>query len=86
MLLLHRKANQSIVIHKHGEPDKPLVMRVIETFPTGDVTLGFMGDDYQIVRNEIFSSRTTLEESRDEEIDIEKEQSTYEKQINGYFS
>ncbi|MDP6587763.1 MAG: hypothetical protein QF535_24170 [Anaerolineales bacterium] len=85
MLLLHRKANQSIVIHKHGEADKPLVMRIVEVFPTGDVTVGFMGDDYQVIRNEIFKTRLTEKESSNEDIDIEKEQFN-EELINGYFS
>ena len=83
MLLLHRKVNQSIVIHKHGEEDRPLVMRIVEVFPTGDVTVGFMGNDYQIIRNEIFKARTTQEESSNEDIKMEK---LNEKHINGYFS
>ena len=54
MLLLHRHQNESIVIHKDDEPDKPMVVRVTEILPTGDVTLGFMGDGYTVVRQEIF--------------------------------
>ena len=55
MLLLHRHQNESIVIHKDGEADKAIVVRVTEVLPTGDVTLGFIGDTYTVVRQEIFS-------------------------------
>ena len=55
MLLLHRHQNESIVIHKDGEADKAIVVRVTEVLPTGDVTLGFVGDGYTVVRQEIFS-------------------------------
>ena len=59
MLLLQRHRNESIVIHPEGEPDKPLVVRVTEVLPTGDVTLGFLGRDYKVIREEIFNSPTT---------------------------
>ena len=59
MLLLHRHRNESIVIHPEGEPDNPLVIRVTEVLPTGDVTLGFIGRDYKVIREEIFNSPTT---------------------------
>ena len=59
MLLLHRHRNESIVIHPEDEPDKPLVIRVCEVLPTGDVTLGFLGRDYKVIREEIFNSPTT---------------------------
>ena len=55
MLLLQRHQNESIVIHKDGEADKAIVVRVTEVLPTGDVTLGFIGDGYTVVRQEIFS-------------------------------
>ena len=55
MLLLHRHRNDSVVIHKDGEPDNPIVVRVCEVLPTGDVTLGFMGDGYTILRHELFN-------------------------------
>ncbi len=59
MLLLHRHQNESIVIHKNDEPDKPIVVRVCEVLPTGDVTLGFIGDGYTVVRQEIFSQENS---------------------------
>ena len=55
MLLLDRHQTESVVIHKDDEPDKALVIRVTEVLPTGDVTLGFIGDGYTVVRQEIFS-------------------------------
>ena len=55
MLLLDRHQTESVVIHTDGEPDKALVVRVTEVLPTGDVTLGFIGDGYTVVRQEIFS-------------------------------
>ena len=55
MLLLHRHQNESVVIHKDDEADKALVIRITEVLPTGDVTLGFIGDGYTVVRQEIFS-------------------------------
>ena len=56
MLLLQRKANQSVVIHKNGDKEDSMVIRLVEVLPTGDVTLGFMGGAYNVVRSEIFSS------------------------------
>ena len=55
MLLLDRHQTESVVIHKDDEPDKALVVRVPEVLPTGDVTLGFIGDGSTVVRQEIFS-------------------------------
>ncbi len=55
MLLLDRHQTESVVIHKDDEPDKALVVRVTEVLPTGDITLGFIGDGYTVVRQEIFS-------------------------------
>ena len=55
MLLLDRHQTESVVIHKDDEPDKALVVRIQEVLPTGDVTLGFIGDGYTVVRQEIFS-------------------------------
>ena len=56
MLLLQRKANQSVVIHKNGDKEDSMVIRLVEVLPTGDVTLGFLGRSYQVVRSEIFQS------------------------------
>ena len=72
MLLLQRHQNESIVIHKEGEPEEPLVLRVTEVLPTGDVTLGFIGSNYNIVRQEIFGKppkprRTTTHQEMNDE-------------------
>ena len=78
MLLLQRKANQSVVIHKNGEKDDPIVVRVVEVLPTGDITLGFLGGSYQVVRSEIFQSN--------EEKHMVKRSSTNEQHNNSYYS
>ena len=59
MLLLQRKANQSVVIHKNGDKEDSMVIRLVEVLPTGDVTLGFMGQSYSVVRSEIFNNGDT---------------------------
>ena len=56
MLLLQRKANQSVVIHKNDDKSEPMVIRVVEVLPSGDITLGFMGGAYNVVRSEIFKN------------------------------
>jgi len=83
MLLLQRHTNESVVIHNKDDPSNCVVVRVCDVYPTGDVTLGFIGDNYTVVRNEIFNQRTTLEESQDEE-NINKEK-YYATQKNGYY-
>ena len=55
MLLLHRRKHESVVLHPDGKNDEPVVVRVCEVLPTGDVTLGFMGDGYTILRHELFN-------------------------------
>ena len=85
MLLLQRHTNESVVIHNKDDPSNCAVVRVCDVYPTGDVTLGFIGDKqlWSFVRNEIFNQRTTLEESQDEE-NINKEK-YYATQKNGYY-
>ena len=68
MLLLQRHANESVVIHSKDDPTDCVVVRVCDVYPTGDVTLGFIGDDFNIVRTEIFQSGTTQEDSAHEEL------------------
>ena len=74
MLLLQRHTNESIVIQDRDDPSKCCFVRVVDVYPTGDVTLGLLGDGYSFVRNEIFN-RTTKEDSAHEEITKEKEKS-----------
>ena len=72
MLLLQRHRNESIVIHPEGDLDKPLVIRVTEVLPTGDVTLGFIGRNYKVIREEIFNSSTTNRKENKLELSQEK--------------
>ena len=73
MLLLQRHRNESIVTHPEGDPDKPLVIRVTEVLPTGDVTLGFMGDGYTVVRQEIFGKPPKTKTIKHKEMDDDNE-------------
>ena len=77
MLLLQRHQNESIVIHPEGDSDKPLVIRVTEALPTGDVTLGFIGDGYTVVRQEIFSPEDSHKYKRRGKEDGNKYKSYY---------
>ena len=77
MLLLHRHRNESVVIHKDDEADKALVIRVNEVLPTGDVTLGFIGDGYTVVRQEIFSPENSHKYKRKSKEDGNKHSSYY---------
>ena len=77
MLLLQRKANESVVIHKNGEKDDPIVVRVVEVLPTGDITLGFLGGSYQVVRSEIFSSNEDTKHMKNGSSTNEQKYSSY---------
>ena len=72
MLLLQRHLNESVVIHNKDDPTDCVVVRVCDVYPTGDVTLGFIGDNYTVVRTEIFQSGTTYEESANGKIENEE--------------
>ena len=85
MLLLQRHTNESVVIHNKGDPTNCIVVRICDVYPTGDVTLGFLGDNFTVVRNEIFNKRTTLEESKNEENINGIKEMYYEKRNNGYY-
>jgi sRNA-binding carbon storage regulator CsrA len=52
-LRLTRKVQQGVVINLKGKRDKPLVIRVLDIVPN-TVGLGFDGDDYEVVRTEIY--------------------------------
>ena len=77
MLLLHRHRNESVVIHKDDDPDRAIVVRVNEVLPTGDVTLGFIGDGYTVVRQEIFSPENSHKYKRRSKEDGNKYSSYY---------
>ena len=88
MLLLQRHTNESVVIHNKDDPSNCVVVRVCDVYPTGDVTLGFIGDKqlWSFVRTEIFNQRKTLEESLCEEnLELETQEQYYGKQSNGYY-
>jgi len=85
MLLLQRHTNESVVIHNKDDPSNCVVVRVCDVYPTGDVTLGFLGDNFTVVRNEIFNQRTTLEESKNEENLTDIKEMYYERRNNGYY-
>ena len=53
MLKLTRKAQQGVVVNPRGQKDKPLVIRVLDIVPNS-VGLGFDGEDYEVVRSEIY--------------------------------
>ena len=53
-LSLTRKVQQGVVINLKGKRDKPLVIRVLDLVPN-TVGLGFDGDDYEVVRAEIYN-------------------------------
>jgi len=55
MLRLTRKIQQGVVIEPHKATDKPIVIRIIELLP-GMVSIGFEGEDYKILRSEIYRS------------------------------
>ena len=55
MLKLTRKTQQGVVVTPKGQSDlTPLVIRVVDIAP-GTVGLGFDGEDYEIVRSEIYN-------------------------------
>ena len=84
MLLLQRHTNESVVIHNKDDPSNCVVVRVCDVYPTGDVTLGFIGDNFNVVRTEIFQSGTTYEESANGKIENE-EVSKYDHNKRRYY-
>ena len=54
MLKLTRKSQQGVVVNLRGQKDKPLVIRVMDIVPNS-VGLGFDGEDYEVVRTEIYN-------------------------------
>ena len=84
MLLLQRHANESVVIHSKDDPTDCVVVRVCDVYPTGDVTLGFIGDGFNVVRTEIFQSGKTYEESANGKIETE-EVNTHDQHKRRYY-
>ena len=59
MLLLKRKTNESITAWPKGQKHDPLVIRVTEVAPNGEVVIGFDGLSYDICRTEVFHTFNT---------------------------
>ena len=56
MLKLTRKSQQGVVIEPRKATDKPIVLRIVELLP-GQVAIGFEGDDYKVLRAEIYRGK-----------------------------
>jgi len=67
MLVLDRKVNQMIYASTRGEEEKSLVIRVLDVLPTGHVSLGFIGDDFNVIRSEIYSTDSERNNHREEQ-------------------
>jgi len=52
-LRLTRKVQQGVVVNPKGQKEKTLVIRVLDMVPN-TVGLGFDGEDYEVVRTEIY--------------------------------
>ena len=63
MLKLTRKSQQGVEVNLRGQKDKPLVIRVMDIVPNS-VGLGFDGEDYEIVRSEIYNGGIDTNDKR----------------------
>jgi len=54
MLKLTRKLQQGVMIQPLGKTDAPMLIRILEVLPNS-VGLGFDGEDYEVVRTEIYN-------------------------------
>ena len=62
-LKLTRKVQQGVVINPRGQKEKPLVIRVMDIVPNS-VGLGFDGEDYEVVRTEIYNGGSETNDKR----------------------
>ena len=76
MLVLDRKVNQMVYASTRGEEEKSLVIRVVDVLPTGHVSLGFIGDDFNVIRSEIYSTDSIRNNHRGEQTHEVKERSS----------
>jgi hypothetical protein len=68
MLILDRKVNQMVYAHRRESPDSLLTVRVLDVLPAqGHVVLGFIGDDFNVIRSEIYSTDSPVNTQRGEE-------------------
>ena len=54
MLKLTRKLQQGVMVKPVGKTDAPMLIRILEVLPNS-VGLGFDGEDYEVVRTEIYN-------------------------------
>ena len=54
MLKLTRKLQQGVMVKPLGKTDAPMLIRILEVLPNS-VGLGFDGEDYEVVRTEIYN-------------------------------
>jgi sRNA-binding carbon storage regulator CsrA len=83
MLVLDRKVNQMVYASTRGEEEKSLVIRVLDVLPTGHVSLGFIGDDFNVIRSEVYSTESKRNNQRGETTNAVKDRSSkyYEQSI-----
>ena len=62
-LRLTRKVQQGVVINPKGQKEKTLVIRVLDMVPN-TVGLGFDGEDYEVVRTEIYKGGIDTDDIR----------------------
>ena len=67
MLVLDRRVNQMVYAHKKESPDSLLTVRVLDVLPAGHVVLGFIGDDFNVIRSEIYSTDSERNNHREEQ-------------------
>ena len=67
MLVLDRKVSQSIYAHKEGVPGDRLAIRVLDVTPDRHVVLGFVGEDFNVVRSEIFYRQDSISNQPNEQ-------------------
>jgi sRNA-binding carbon storage regulator CsrA len=83
MLVLARRVNQMVYAHKKESPDSLLTVRVLDVLPAGHVVLGFIGDDFNVIRSEVYSTESKRNNQRGETTNEVKERSSkyYEQSV-----
>ena len=76
MLVLARRVNQMVYAHKKESPDSLLTVRVLDVLPAGHVVLGFIGDDFNVIRSEVYSTESRRNNHRGEQTQNVKDRSS----------